>query len=68
VKNTFLLLIAFFAFTAGLGLHHANSAADRAPGFGQSQQAADEGSAARIARIETACFPQLSSRAKRFAQ
>jgi hypothetical protein len=29
--------------------YRANSAADRAPGFGQSQQAEDEGSAARMA-------------------
>src|SRR6266446_40818 len=52
MKKTFLLLVAFFALASGLVLHHANSAADRAPGFGQSQQAEDEGSAARIARIE----------------
>ena len=59
MKKTFLLLIAFFALTAGLVLHHANSAADRAPGFGQSQQAADEGSAARIARIENGLLPAV---------
>jgi len=49
-------------------LNNANSAADRAPGFGQPQQAEDEGSAARIARIENGLLPQLSSRAKRLAQ
>jgi len=59
VKKTFPLLIACFALTAGLVLHHANSAADRAPGYGQSQQAADEGSAARIARIENGLLPAV---------
>jgi hypothetical protein len=52
VKKTFLLLIAFFRACRRPLMHHANSAADRVPGFGQSQQAEDEGSAARIARIE----------------
>jgi hypothetical protein len=42
MKKTFLLLIAFSALAAGLVQ----------PGFGQSQQPEDEGSAARIARIE----------------
>ena len=59
MKKTFLLLIAFFALAAGLVLHHANSAADRAPVFGQSQQAEDEGSAARIARIENGLLPAV---------
>jgi CubicO group peptidase (beta-lactamase class C family) len=59
MKKTFLLLIAFFALVAGLVLHHANSAADRAPVFGQSQQAEDEGSAARIARIENGLLPAV---------
>ena len=57
MKKTFLLLIAFFALAAGLV--HANSAADRAPVFGQSQQAEDEGSAARIARIENGLLPAV---------
>lgn len=52
MKKTFLLLIAFFRACRRLLMHHANSAAARVPGFGQSQQAEDEGSAARIARIE----------------
>ena len=52
MKKTFLLLIAFFRACRRPLMHHANSAADRVPGFGQSQQAEDEGSAARIARIE----------------
>ena len=68
MKKTFLLLIAFFPLVAGLVQQRANSPADHAPGFGQSQQAEDEGSAARIHASKTACFPQLSSRAKRFAQ
>lgn len=38
MKKTFLLLIAFFALAAGLVQHGANSTADRAPGFGQSQR------------------------------
>jgi CubicO group peptidase (beta-lactamase class C family) len=59
MKKTFLLLIAFFALAAGLVLHYANSAADRAPVFGQSQQAEDEGSAARIARIENGLLPAV---------
>ena len=59
MKKTFLLLIAFFALAAGLVLHHANSAADRAPASGQSQQAEDEGSAARIARIENGLLPAV---------
>src|SRR5258707_13752388 len=59
MKKTFLLLIAFFALAAGLVLHHANSAADRAPVFGQAQQAEDEGSAARIARIENGLLPAV---------
>jgi CubicO group peptidase (beta-lactamase class C family) len=59
MKKAFLLLIAFFALAAGLVLHHANSAADRAPVFGQSQQAEDEGSAARIARIENGLLPAV---------
>ena len=59
MKKTFLLLIAFFALAAVLVLHHANSAADRAPVFGQSQQAEDEGSAARIARIENGLLPAV---------
>jgi hypothetical protein len=40
MKKTFLLLIAFLALAAGLVQRHANSAADRAHGFGQSQPAA----------------------------
>jgi CubicO group peptidase (beta-lactamase class C family) len=59
MKKTFLLLIAFFALAAGLVLHHANSAADHAPVFGQSQQAEDEASAARIARIENGLLPAV---------
>jgi CubicO group peptidase (beta-lactamase class C family) len=59
VKKTFLLLIAFFALAAGLVLHHANSAPDRIPGFGQSRQAEDEGSVARIARIENGLLPAV---------
>jgi CubicO group peptidase (beta-lactamase class C family) len=59
MKKTFLLLIAFFALAAILVLHHANSAADRAPGFGESQQPEDEGSAARIARIENGLLPAV---------
>jgi CubicO group peptidase (beta-lactamase class C family) len=58
MKKTFLLLIAFFVL-AGLVLHHANSAADRAPVLGQPQQAEDEGSAARIARIENGLLPAV---------
>src|SRR6266404_8870622 len=58
MKKTFLLLIAFFALASGLVLHHANSAG-RAPVFGQSQQAEDEGSAARIARIENGLLPAV---------
>jgi CubicO group peptidase (beta-lactamase class C family) len=59
VKKTFLLLIAFFALAVGLAQHRANSAADGAPGSGQSQQAKDEGSAARIARIENGLPPAV---------
>ena len=59
MKKTFPLLVAFFALAAGLVLHHANSAADRAPVFGQSQQAEDEGSASRIARIENGLLPAV---------
>ena len=59
MKKTFLLRIAFFALAGSLVLHHANSAADRAPVFGQSQQAEDEGSAARIARIENGLLPAV---------
>ena len=59
MKKTFLLLIAFFALASGLVLHHANSAADRAPAFAQSPQAEDEGSAARIARIENGLLPAV---------
>jgi CubicO group peptidase (beta-lactamase class C family) len=59
VKKTFFLLIAFFALAASLVLHHANSAAARAPGFGQSQPAEDEGGAARIARIESGLLPAV---------
>ena len=58
MKKTFLLLVAFFALASGLVLHHANSAG-RAPVFGQSQQAEDEGSAARIARIENGLLPAV---------
>jgi hypothetical protein len=42
MKKVFLLLIVFLALAAGLILHHANSAPNRAPGFGQSQQAEDD--------------------------
>jgi CubicO group peptidase (beta-lactamase class C family) len=59
MKKTFLLLVAFFALAAGLVLLHANSAADRAPVFGQSEQAEDGGSAARIARIENGLLPAV---------
>ena len=59
MKKTFLLLVAFFALAAGMVLHHANSAADRTPVFGQSQQAEDEGSAPRIARIENGLLPAV---------
>ncbi len=48
MKKTFLLLIAFSA-CAGLVQ----------PGFGQSPQAEDEGSAARIARIENGLLPAV---------
>jgi CubicO group peptidase (beta-lactamase class C family) len=48
MKKTFLLLIAFSA-CAGLVQ----------PGYGQSQQAEDEGSAARIARIENGLLPAV---------
>src|SRR5437588_10229652 len=59
MKKTFLLLVAFFALAAGMVLYHANSAADRTSAFGQSQQAAAEGSAARIARIENGLLPAV---------
>jgi CubicO group peptidase (beta-lactamase class C family) len=59
MKKTFLLLVAFFALAAGMVLHHANSAADRTPASGQSPQAEDEGSAARIARIENGLLPAV---------
>ena len=49
MKKTFLLLIAFFALAAGLVQ----------PGFGESQQVEDEGSAARIARIENGLLPAV---------
>ena len=49
MKKTFLLLIAFSALAAGLVQ----------PGFGQSQQPEDEGSAARIARIENGLLPAV---------
>jgi CubicO group peptidase (beta-lactamase class C family) len=57
------LLIAFFVLAA-LVLHHANSAADRAPVFGQPQQAEDESSAARIARIENGLLPAVVIKGK----
>src|SRR6266478_1655571 len=60
MKKTFLLLIAFFALASGLVLHHANSAAARAPVFGQSQQAEDEGSAARSERMQFYKVPGVS--------
>jgi CubicO group peptidase (beta-lactamase class C family) len=59
MKKTFLLLIAFCALAAGLVLHRANAAADRAPGFGQAQPADDEDSAARIARVENGLLPAV---------
>ena len=59
MKKTFLLSIASFALAAGLVQHSANSAADGAPGFGQSQPAEDEGSAARVARIENDLPPAV---------
>jgi CubicO group peptidase (beta-lactamase class C family) len=40
-------------------LPQANSAADRAPGFGQSQPAEDKGSAARIVGIENGLLPAV---------
>lgn len=49
MKKTFLLLIAFFVLAAGLVK----------PGFGESQQAEDEGSAARIALIENGLLPAV---------
>jgi hypothetical protein len=49
MKKTFLLPIAFSALAAGLVQ----------PGFGQSQQPEDEGSAARIARIENDLLPAV---------
>src|SRR5260370_850796 len=49
MKKTFLLLIAFSALAAGLVQ----------PGFGQSQQPEDEGSASRIARIENGLLPAV---------
>lgn len=49
MKKTFLLLIAFFVLAAGLVQ----------PGFGESQQAEDEGSAARIALIENGLLPAV---------
>ncbi len=59
MKKTFLWLLAFFALAVGLAQQRANSAADGAPGSGQSQQAEDEGSAARIARIENGLLPAV---------
>src|SRR4030081_234154 len=59
MKKTFLLLVAFFALAAGMVLHHANSSADRTPAFGQSPQAEDEGSAARLARLENGLLPAV---------
>ena len=59
MKKTFLLLITFFALAAALVQHRVTSAAARPPGFGQSQQAGDEGSAARIARIENGLLPAV---------
>jgi CubicO group peptidase (beta-lactamase class C family) len=48
MKKTFLLLIAFSACARLVQ-----------PGFGQSQQAEDEGSAARIVRIENGLLPAV---------
>src|SRR5437660_1440095 len=54
-----LILLVALIVAAGLVLHNANSAADRARGFGQSQQAEDESSAARIAHIENGLLPAV---------
>jgi hypothetical protein len=59
MKKTFFLLIPLFVLAAVWLQHRANSTADRDPGFGQSQQAEDEGSAPRIARIESGLLPAV---------
>src|SRR5579871_3199312 len=59
MKKTFLLLVAFSALAAAWAQHSAKAAADRAPESGQSQQAADEGSSVRIARIENDLPPAV---------
>jgi CubicO group peptidase (beta-lactamase class C family) len=59
MKTTFLFLTTLFVLAAGLAQRRANSAADGAPGFGQSQQSEHAGSAARIARIENGLLPAV---------
>ncbi len=59
MKKIFVLPIAFFALAAALVQHRAKSAAVGASGSGHSQQAEDEGTAARIARIENDLPPAV---------
>ena len=59
MKKIFVLPIAFFALAAALAQHRAKSAAVGASGSGHSQQAEDEGTAARIARIENDLPPAV---------
>ena len=59
MKKIFVLPIAFFALAAALAQHRVKSGAVSASGSGHSQQAEDEGSAARIARIENDLPPAV---------
>ena len=59
MKKTFLLPIAFLALVTALVQHPAKSETAGAPGTGQSQQAEDEGSAARMARGENDLPPAV---------
>src|ERR1700746_682113 len=59
MKKTSLSLIAFFALAVGLVQSRAKLEAAPGPGFGQSHQPEDEGSAARIARIENGLLPAV---------
>lgn len=59
MKKTFVLPIAFFALAAAQVQHRAKSAAVGASGSGHSQQAEDEGTAARIARVENDLPPAV---------
>jgi CubicO group peptidase (beta-lactamase class C family) len=59
MKKIFVLPIAFFALAAALVQHRAKSAAVGASGSGHSQQAEDEGTAARIGRIENDLPPAV---------